>query len=255
VDKHILFHELRDALRHDTCPICSIVENRIKKAINIFLHEGIGDAETRNAYIKAKGYCNYHAWKLREAGDPLAHAILYKELLEHHKRDIESYLEQKRNASSRNPSRSLSSLGMFRKKGRFLDGKEYLIKESNTAPKQCLLCVTVKDVEKRYLQSLPVFFEQDEQFKNDYVNRGVLCNPHLRKLVDWNEPSEALAGILEIQLGRLDINIDHLEEIQRKANYQHSYKEPGAERGGWIRAVNLYVGSPGIENTFEHDKV
>lgn len=258
MDKYILYHDLRDALQHGACPVCELVDQRIKRAITVFLREGYADSELRGSYIKAKGYCNHHAWQMREAGDAIAHAVMYRSLLEDHRASLESYMDarKKREAQSEkeSPAHRIRAIIQGVKNGRtdtasFSCTREYL--DSFCSEKPCPLCEMAISCESRYLEAIIDYYEGDEDFKEKYRNRGVLCHPHLRKLIQNHSSREGLEEMLEIQLGRLDLHIEQLREIERKASFRFSDTDIGAEKGVWIRAVRLDVGVPGTDTSYK----
>ena len=75
MDKEQVFHELMDRMDKRCCPICEFTDYRLNEAYDRFLYDGINSPHLRYKIEKANGFCSYHAHKLRELGDPLAHAI------------------------------------------------------------------------------------------------------------------------------------------------------------------------------------
>lgn len=93
MDKHILYFELLDSLELDECPICHLINKRIDKFIDGFLYESVNEPKIREDIENAKGHCNYYAWKLQSAGDPLAHSIIYGVLVHTAIKSFEEFLK------------------------------------------------------------------------------------------------------------------------------------------------------------------
>ncbi|WP_199623526.1 DUF6062 family protein [Paenibacillus alkalitolerans] len=257
MDKYVLYHDLRDALQHGTCAVCTLVEQRIDRAVKVILREGFTDTELRGSYIRAKGYCNHHAWQVREAGDPVAHAVMYRGLLEQHRASLELFMNERNKigeaVSKESPVQRIRSIlqGIKEEPKKKTDTETVRYLDSFSSNNRCPLCEMARSCELRYVESIIDYYEGDEDFKERYRNRGVLCHPHLRQLIQ-NHPDRAILDeLLEIQLGRLDTYIEHLTEIEKKANYSYSEADIGAERGGWIRAVHLDVGVPGTDTSYK----
>jgi hypothetical protein len=257
VDKYILYHDLRDAVQHDHCPVCQLVERRVARTIKVLLREGAGDGVLVKSFANAKGYCNAHAWQVREAGDPASQAAFYRVLLEGHKACLERYLavsrrsgiEKKAPQAGLQRFRSLlQQTGSGRERAsddtrRFLD--------SFASEERCPICVVTESCERRYVEAVAEYYEGDEEFRERYRNRGVLCSPHFRRLIQEHTQREATPELMEIQLSRLDLQIEHLRDIERNANVRYSEEESQAYKGGWIRAVRLDVGLPGTDTAYK----
>ncbi|WP_309121421.1 DUF6062 family protein [Paenibacillus sp.] len=251
MDKYILYHDLADALQHDQCPVCKLVDERVERMIKVLLREGAGDGQLIGSYVRARGYCNAHAWRVKESGDPASQAVFYRALLEDHKTSLEKYLTSRKQRDFRKKSNALRSLLQARMTGK-ADGDEtsaYL--SSFASEERCPICATTESCERRYVDAVVDYFEGDEEFRERYRNRGVLCHPHFRRLIQSHAERPSVPELLEIQLSRLDLQIEHLREIERKANVRFSDEEGDAYLGGWIRAVRLDVGLPGTDTRYK----
>ncbi|WP_274366303.1 DUF6062 family protein [Paenibacillus thermotolerans] len=259
MDKHIMYHDLKDALRHGVCPICSLVEQRVERTIKVILREGYTDSALRSSYRQAKGYCNRHAWQMREAGDPIAHAVMYRGLLEEHRASLEAYMNSRKGRieTSEKESTAVQRIRAILQgvkhasadDGRFAETRRYL--DSFSSDKRCPLCEVAESCEARYVEAALDYYEGDEDFKEKYRNRGILCHPHLRRLIRDHGDRTGVEEMMEIQLGRLDLYIEHLSDMERKASLRYSEDPNGDDRGGWLRAIQLDVGSPGIDTSYK----
>jgi len=254
MDKYILYHDLKDALQHEACPVCALVEQRVDRSIKVMLREGAADGQLIGVYVRARGFCNAHAYRVKEAGEPSAQAVFYRALLETHKQHLERYVQARKRISE--PQGGMP-LHRFRHLLRATvaggegapDTHAYL--SSFGSEERCPVCATAEASERRYVEAIVDYFEGDEEFRERYRNRGVLCSPHVRRLVAEHADRPAVAELLDIQLSRLDQHIEQLRDIERKAAVRCSEEEGSAYRGGWIRAVRLDVGAPGTDTRYK----
>lgn len=203
--RHIDYFEMVDALKADVvCPVCYLIDKSVENYIDSFLYEGVNDVGMRKSIKYANGFCNYHAWKLREHGDPLAHAILYSDLIEN-----------------------------------VLRGN---ISEKIQPKEKCPLCSNELEAEERYLSTLKDAL-YDDDFKDLYVNYGGLCMNHFYSLIKLLPVKDERRDIVtSIQRKRLETILMHLKEIIRKSDYRFSSEPWGDEKDAWIRAVYMWAG-------------
>ena len=81
-DKHVHYFALEKACVHSGCPLCQIVDERIKKYIDNMLFEHVSDRGFRKQFRESGGFCNEHSRNLDSFRDGLAVAILSKDVLE-----------------------------------------------------------------------------------------------------------------------------------------------------------------------------
>ncbi len=247
-----MYHDMADALQHDQCPVCKLVDERVERMIKVLLREGAGDGQLIGSYVRARGYCNAHAWRVKESGDPASQAVFYRALLEDHKSSLYNYLvKRKQRDAAKKPAalRALLHARMTGKVGAADETSVYL--DSFASEERCPICATSESCERRYVEAVADYFEGDEEFRERYRNRGVLCHPHFRRLIQEHADRPSVPELLEIQLSRLELQIEHLREIERKANVRCSEEEGDAYLGGWIRAVRLDVGLPGTDTRYK----
>lgn len=238
MDKHILYFELLDSLELDECPICHLIHKRIDQFIDGFLYENVNDPRIREDISNAKGYCNYHAWKLQSAGDPLAHSIIYGELVRNAIKSLEDFL--KHTKSIANGRKPLFNKGKNNKAMRF--------RESFFSKKDCPICKMVAENEKEYVLSFGDYMESDTGFQRKFQENGFLCIPHLIRLLENYEEIGTIREIVKMQVKKVVKLSDCLNEIIRKSDYRYA-AEPisDEEKTAWIKAVKQCVGEPGIQ--------
>lgn len=255
MDKYILYHDLRDAIQHDHCPVCRLLERRIERTIKVLLREGAGDGILIRNYVRARGYCNAHAWQVKEAGDPASQAAFYRALLEEHRKSLALYVDRRisgEGAKARDGLRRVKALLQGSVPAKDYSAEETLrYLDSFASEERCPICVVAESSERRYIEAIADYYEHDEEFRERYRNRGLLCHPHLRRLVREQGHRQSATELMDIQLSRIDLQIEHLREIERRANIPCSEESSDAYKGGWIRAIRLDVGIPGTDTGYK----
>src|SRR5690606_39605904 len=96
--------------------------------------------------------------------------------------------------------RILMSVGGAGKDREAQERRAYL--DSFASEERCPLCVATESCERRYVEAIPEYFEGDEEFRERYRNRGMLCHPHVRRFVVEHAGRAAVPERLEIQMSR-----------------------------------------------------
>ncbi len=212
MSRDMVWHELFDRMQNNRCPICDLIYNRIQRNMDGFLYESVNDVSIRKKICNSNGFCNYHAYMLMEMGDPLAHALIYSDLL---KKAID------------NMSRKLS--------------KQSSLYQSHS---DCLFCKHVNESEDTYIIAFADAFA-DAEFKEKYISEGMLCIPHLE--IIKNLKKREVEKIVAITLEKYSRLIDDLSEIIRKNDYRFSSEGwTEQERAAWKKAVNVINAIKGI---------
>ena len=239
MDKHILYFELLDILELDECPICHLINKRTDQFIDGFLYESVNDLKIREDIKNAKGYCNYHAWKLQSAGDPLAHSIIYGDLVHAAIKSFEEFLKDTHSIA--NEQKSLFNKGK-------VNNKAAKFRKSFLSKKDCPICKMVVENEKEYIVSFAGYMESDIQFQRKFKEHGFLCIPHTIRLLENYGGISTIREVIKIQVKKMARLSENLNEIKRKSDYRYA-AEPltSEEKTAWIKAVKQWVGEPGIQ--------
>src|SRR5579863_1343245 len=64
--KHTVYYDLLDACKKGGCPICALALEAVARYLDATIYERVNDPRTRDAVVRARGYCNDHAWQLTE---------------------------------------------------------------------------------------------------------------------------------------------------------------------------------------------
>jgi len=215
--KDTVFFELQEHMAENRCPICSLINKRIRQAMDAFLYESVNDLVVRRKLKESRGMCNYHARKLMEAGDPIAHAIIYRDLIEQAKEDISS-----QRADMLMPY---------------------------TEHKGCYFCKSARDSEDIYIKCFWDAFS-DEDFVQKYMDGGMLCLAHLQAILVLEKRGSAASRSLEIAratMKKYDILQNELSEIIRKNDYRYAGEQwTDSQKTAWKRAVEVINDIAGI---------
>ncbi len=208
----MVWHELFDRMQNNQCPICDLIHNRIQRSMDGFLYESVNDVSIRKKICNSNGFCNYHAYMLMEMGDPLAHALIYSDLL---KKAIDNI---RGNSSKQNS----------------------LYQSHN----DCIFCKQAKESEDTYIIAFADAFA-DAEFKEKYIGEGMLCLSHLELIK--NLKRRGIDKIVTITLEKYGSLIDDLSEIKRKNDYRFSSEGwTEQEKAAWKKAVNIINAIKGI---------
>lgn len=211
--KEIIYHELTERMKKGVCPICDFVEFRLAEALERFLYEGINTPHTRAKIEWTNGFCNFHAHRLMEMGDPLSHAILYHDFMNNVMKDV--------------PDKHA--------------------KTDRSSHKECFFCKLQHSNEEDYVKAFLEFY-QNEEFATQYEQYGVLCVPHLIQIQNIRfADKKAVRRLVEVTMEKYRQLNHHLSEIKRKSDYRNTHEKwTDEEKEAWKRAVLTFNAYPGI---------
>jgi len=235
----MVYYELKDSLKDDACPICALINRNVDNFIDALLYESVNDIKIREDIKNSKGYCNYHAWKLQSFGDPLAHAIIYSDLIVSLIHEIDVFLRATKRCENIE-----NFFGLKKENIKMLKRlKDYLASDNG-----CPICSMVRDWEKEYILSFVEYVGRDKGFREKFKAGGFLCVPHMFKLLEYCRDKSTVKEIMVVQLDKYKKLLNLLNEIKRKSDYRF-VNEPKSdeEKVAWIRAVEKWVGEPGIK--------
>lgn len=222
----LTFYKLEEALSKDGCAICRLAQEGVEAFLDDLIYERVNDYGTRDAIIKAGGFCNRHAWQLVELGGALGIAIIYENLTQVAMKTI------------RSKSDGWEKAGLLR--GRHKKNGEAL--RAALAPKAaCPACVQERDVENLYLEALVSALSSDEI--DHLLHPGnALCLPHFRQALRLPMSETAYRKLLDWEFSALEKIDGELKEFIRKNDYRFADEPMGREGDSWSRAVALING-------------
>lgn len=181
--------------RNKGCPLCRLIEEAERKGIESFLYENVNDGIIRKKIRKTLGFCPYHSWLLFETAmrpeisGQLGVAILYEDL-------IETYVD--------------------------LLEKDDEVDLDNINKKKCLICKTVEETEKTYIDEFVRCYKTSEEFRKLYESsKAVLCRRHLLKVLKRIDDEKLRARLLRQQILKLNNIKRRLRSFINKHDYRN----------------------------------
>lgn len=214
--RHLAYFNFIDALKKKGCPICFLVQDHLHRFMKSLLYENVNNPCVREEIRNSAGFCNLHSWQLKKSGDGLGVSIIYEDLCNKIKKDIEKLKSEK-----------------------FIENLDFRIKEI------CPACVEKQKIENMYVKSfLEYFFE--EKFNREFRNSFGLCIPHLLMVLKQNKDKILKKELLVMEIEKIKNLENELKEYQRKSDYRFGNKDFGKERDSWVRAIEKLAAKEGI---------
>jgi len=199
IEKHMTFHELKDALARGDCPICFLAERSVSRNIEDLFHEKVNDPGVAKELKRSGGFCEKHSEQILRTNETLGIAIIYKRLID------------------------------------VLIGH---LKNNIVKPKlaSCPICMTYQQAEQRYLSNL---IDHWNELKAEFAASSILCIGHTYKALGLMKQTKTMKELVEIQIKKLGELSAELEEICRKFDYRFADEKLGKEKDAWQRATKI----------------
>jgi hypothetical protein len=235
--KFIGFFRLVDACARPGCPVCRCLTDDARQYLNDLLYEQVNDPDTRRRLHAAWGFCNWHAWMLRETSDPaFGSAIMYEDFL----RAAIQRFERKANQVVKLPR---APLGWLTRLGRRV-GRS-LLAEMYRRRAVCPGCSLIAEAEERYV-GLAIQFVNDPQFDHAYQQSQGLCVPHAVRALRLGVGTVEAQHLVRRTLPKwAEIRRD-LQGFVDKHDYRTRQPFTEAESTAYLRALEVIVGAPGL---------
>ena len=226
--KHTAYFNLVDAFKEEGCPVCHLIKKSIHQSMDSFLYESVNDPGTRKGIRSTLGYCNKHAWQLRQFGDGFGLSIIYQDLIE--------ILLEKLTAIDGNAATEKSIKKMLN------TSDMRLFKKIN---ENCGFCKKTREVEERNIAEFLEDFREPE-LHIAFTGGFGLCLPHMLIAIDRSKDVQVSRDILKTESEKLKKLSAELKEFDRKHDYRFSGEGFGKEGNSWIRAIEKMIGKEGI---------
>jgi hypothetical protein len=236
--KHSIYFELRDQLDQPGCVVCRLAQKAVCRFFDHLLHENVNDPGVRQTIRLARGFCNLHAWQLRDLQGALGSAIIYRDVLE-------AVREQLRHVSlpderARNWASVRAALTDTIARPAAADLAR------NLAPQEtCPACQTRQRTEQLYLRTLLRHID-DPDIVAGLQSSGGLCLQHFRAGLNQGEDERSGLQLAALQLKLWDELIEELSEFIRKQDYRFRDESLEKEGDSWIRAGAAISGLRGV---------
>ncbi len=244
--KFISFFRLIDACDGPGCPVCRCLVADTRQYLDSLLYEQVNDPETRSRLRASWGFCNWHAWMLREASDPaFGSAIIYEDMVRVAIRRFERLI-----------GREVGGGGRFVGWLRALVGRRRLplLVELYRRRPMCPACGQAADSEGRYIDVV-LRFVDDPQFDRAYRKSDGLCMPHALHALDVGRGRGAAALLLSRTLPKWTALRKDLEEFVSKHDYRNREPFTEAEGTAYVRAFEALTGTPGLFPSYRRRQV
>ena len=222
--------------------MCRCLVDGTRRYLEALLYEHVTDPTSRARLRAAWGFCNWHAFMLRETSNPaFGTAILCEDLL----RVIGDHLAGQAGVRAHAPS-APRRRSLLRRLGARL-GRDVAMPGVDAFRRRpvCPACAELADAERRYVEAA-LDFVDDPAFERAYEESAGLCVPHTvralelaaggaagdrlvaRTLPKWAEMRRDLSGFV--------------------AKHDHRNREPytEAERTAYVRAIETLTGHAGL---------
>lgn len=231
-DKFIGFHRLVDACRERGCPVCACLAADTRRYLATVLREHVTDPASRSRLRAAWGFCNWHAWILRETSDAaFGTAILTEDLL----RLIGQRVQRAADRPVR-PERGLvSRLRALASRAPVPD-----LVRLHRRRAVCPACAEVQRAESRYLDTA-VRFARDAGWIDAYEGSDGLCVPHALGVLERGGADLVRATVPKWAALRRD-----LASFTRKHDPEHRAPFTQAEADAPDRATEALQGRAGL---------
>ncbi len=217
--------------------MCRCLEVDARRYLDALLYEQVNDLDFRTRLYGSWGFCNWHAWMLRETSSPaFGSSIICDDLLRLAGRRLER-------TSLRGILRPRGLLGrLLRRIGR---RRPPALVELYRRRSTCPACGETADSETRYLQAALAFVD-DPQFDDAYEQSHGLCVPHVIRALELGAGSAQAAALIARTLPKwADLRRD-LAGFIAKHEHRNRQRFTEAEGMAYLRAFEALAGAPGV---------
>lgn len=237
--KHTSFYELRDALAEEGCPICRLARKSVASFLDNLIYENVNDPGIRDDIREARGFCNLHAWQLRDHGGALGIAIIHRDVIE--------TLMQRVKEAEYQPASWLPGLNRRRTSnaGEPVSPATVSLVADLRPQRTCPACQRRDRTVHSYIGTLLQYIDDAELGQMLRESQG-LCLPHFRQALQQVSDEPTFKTLTNIQLEIWRGLRDELSEFIRKQDYRFRDESLGAEGTAWSRAIAQISGLRGV---------
>ncbi len=236
--KHTLYYELQEALNIPGCAICQMGEKAGARYLQSLVYERANDYETRAEVKRARGFCNLHAWQLRDLhGAGLDVAILSGDILKTWLQAMEEFT-----SSSSAPQGWDKVRASLRLSSGVPDARA--LAEQLAPERLCLACEIRDTTERAYLHELLAHIHNPE-IEARYVKAGGLCLLHFRQALEAAAKERQAQQLVELQTRALGPLLEELHSFINKHDYRFEGQMTSQEGESWLKALALLSGRRG----------
>ncbi len=229
---------LRRACEQEGCPVCTVVQEQMSRAMDTWSYDGFTDVEQREKVTRARGYCPLHTWQLAQRNNAFQLAVVYENILSTMDEDLE---RQRLSLPQENGGRD------------WLLGVRQLFQAGPAMPtsaahlyEQCPFCRAREGIERRLTERLVALLQHSDMAERLRQSNG-LCRIHFVlafQHADEHVPTQR-AALIDCQQACIQRVLGEVRELIRKHDYRFSEEAQGEEMTAWRRAIALCAGKTG----------
>lgn len=221
--KDWLYSDLLEACAEPGCPLCCVGLAHVRRYLDNTLYEGVNDPGVRAELREARGYCDTHAWMLREGrGVVLGIAILQHDVL----------------------SQVLEATEVAQRGRNVRKRAQDLLQRLRPAA-DCPACAYQHKMEDMAIHTFLKYLD-DPDLVEALKDTSGLCLAHFSRALELVDDSRQLQSLERYQRQALQRLREELAELIRKHDYRFRGEELGKERDSWLRAIGIVSGEHGL---------
>ncbi|MFU0800846.1 MAG: DUF6062 domain-containing protein [Xylanivirga thermophila] len=229
-----------DAYRADTeCPLCILRQKAEKSYVDSFLGGSVMEPDTR-IEVNKKGFCDKHFELLYNAQNRLGLALMTHTYL---KETIDDFVKLSRSAMENSPAKK-SGLKHLLKNAGTKSPNSNLSNWIDKKSESCIICERLELTMKRYAYTIIYLWQNDEKFKETFLNSKGFCMPHLSQMINManeilnnKKQAQFIQEILEIQQKSLSRIEKELEWFTLKFDFRNQDKPWGMSKDALPRCI------------------
>jgi Family of unknown function (DUF6062) len=211
--KHILsekfttYFDILDSCKLKGCPVCSLSTQNLRKYFDNLLYENVNDPGVRKALRLSFGFCAVHTKMLSDVGDALGISIVYTDIIQHVRMEMEQGNLQALNDPAPCPACDI--------KGR----------------RENELCGTIAD------------HLADDKLRHSLQESSGLCLVHLARVTEYVQDVETQRWLRKLHAEKLETLRTRMREFIRKNELRFSHETiTESEHESCADAIDTLVG-------------
>lgn len=234
--KFIGFFRLVKACERPGCPVCRCLAADARQYLERLLYEQVTDPGMRRQLYASWGFCNWHAWLLRETSDPaFGSAILSDDLLR-------LAIQRFERSADRPSPRRRGLRGWLRRLG--AQGGP-LAARLYRGRRPCPGCRQTALSEVHYVRAMLRFVDDPELDRAYWMSHG-LCVPHALRALEIGDGSAEARRLIDRTVEKWIALRKDLQGFVGKHDHRNRQPFTEAEADAHLRAIEALTGAPGL---------
>ena len=193
------------------CFLCQLMEKAEEDAISYYLGPAIMVPEIR-VVMNKKGFCPHHHRLLADKNKAQALSLVCDTYIEEELKELEQAFKAVEKSNQLTCSKSFSKLS------------DIIAKREEG----CLACDKMRDRQERYISTIALLYERDEDFRTALANSKGFCNYHTCELAKgaknyikgkvFSDFLKLLASLMQANLKRVKDDVFYLSQKYKSEN-------------------------------------